>query len=182
VIDPTTHEELGPNHAGLLAARLSHSPLAWFSGYASSPEKDGDRLTPCGRWYLTGDLALYDDDGYFRFSSRDDDVIIMAGYRIGPFDVESVIAGHPAVRDVAVVAVPDEIRGEVLEAVVVLNLGYAANQALSEELQQKVRTEYAAHAYPRRVHYRDELPKTPSGKTQRFVLRQELRDAMRSPV
>jgi len=86
------------------------------------------------------------------------------------------------VRDVAVVAVPDEIRGEVLEAVVVLNLGYAANQALSEELQQKVRTEYAAHAYPRRVHYRDELPKTPSGKTQRFVLRQELRDAMRSPV
>lgn len=182
VIDPTTHEELGPNQAGLLAAQLSQSPLAWFEGYASSPEKNADRLTPCGRWYLTGDLALYDEEGYFRFSSRDDDVIIMAGYRIGPFDVESVIAAHPAVRDVAVVAVPDEIRGEVLEAVVVLNPEYSASDALSEELQKKVRTEYAAHAYPRRVHYRDELPKTPSGKTQRFVLRQELRDALRSPV
>ncbi|HEY9321818.1 MAG TPA: AMP-binding protein [Achromobacter sp.] len=182
VIDPATHEELGPNQAGLLAACLSRSPLAWFEGYASSPEKNADRLTPCGRWYLTGDLALYDDEGYFRFSSRDDDVIIMAGYRIGPFDVESVIAAHPAVRDVAVVAVPDEIRGEVLEAVVVLNPGYSANDALSEELQKKVRTEYAAHAYPRRVHYRDELPKTPSGKTQRFVLRKELRDALRSPA
>lgn len=182
VIDPATHEELGPNQAGLLAACLAHSPLAWFEGYASTPEKTVDRLTPCGRWYLTGDLALYDDEGYFRFSSRDDDVIIMAGYRIGPFDVESVIAAHPAVRDVAVVAVPDEIRGEVLEAVVVLNPGYSANEALSEELQKKVRTEYAAHAYPRRIHYRDELPKTPSGKTQRFVLRQELRIALGSPA
>lgn len=176
VIDPATHEELGPDQPGLLAARLSDSPLAWFEGYAHSPEKNGDRLTPCGRWYLTGDLASYDPEGYFRFSSRDDDVIIMAGYRIGPFDVESVIASHPAVRDVAVVAVPDQIRGEVLEAVVVLNQGYAPTEELSEALKQKVRTDYAAHAYPRRIHYREELPKTPSGKTQRFVLRRELRD------
>ncbi|HWL28973.1 MAG TPA: AMP-binding protein, partial [Burkholderiaceae bacterium] len=176
VIDPATHEELGPDQPGLLAARLSDSPLAWFEGYAHSPEKNGDRLTPCGRWYLTGDLASYDPEGYFRFSSRDDDVIIMAGYRIGPFDVESVIASHPAVRDVAVVAVPDQIRGEVLEAVVVLNQGYAPTEELSEALKQKVRKDYAAHAYPRRIHYREELPKTPSGKTQRFVLRRELRD------
>ena len=178
VIDPATHEELGPNQSGLLAARLSDSPLAWFDGYARTPEKNADRLTPCGRWYLTGDLASYDGEGYFRFSSRDDDVIIMAGYRIGPFDVESVIASHPAVRDVAVVAVPDAIRGEVLEAVVVLNHGYAATEELSEALRQKVRADYAAHAYPRRIHYRDELPKTPSGKTQRFVLRNELRGSV----
>jgi acetyl-CoA synthetase len=178
VIDSETHEELGPNQPGLLAARLSHSPLAWFTGYASSPEKNADRLTPCGRWYLTGDLAMYDEDGYFRFSSRDDDVIIMAGYRIGPFDVESVLATHPAVRDVAVVAVPDAIRGEVLEAVVVLNDGYCANDDMSEALKRKVREDYSAHAYPRRIHYRDELPKTPSGKTQRFLLRRELRDGL----
>ncbi|PND33683.1 AMP-dependent synthetase [Achromobacter pulmonis] len=178
VIDPDTHEELGPNQPGLLAANLSLSPLAWFEGYVNSPEKNSDRFTPCGRWYLTGDLATYDEAGYFRFSSRDDDVIIMAGYRIGPFDVESVIAMHPAVRDVAVVAVPDQIRGEVLEAVVVLNEGYSGDEKLSEEIKNKVRVEYAVHAYPRRIHYRDDLPKTPSGKTQRFVLRKELRDML----
>jgi acetyl-CoA synthetase len=178
VVDPETHEELGPDQPGLLAARLSASPFAWFSGYRSSPEKNVERLTPCGRWYLTGDLAQYDSEGSFRFSSRDDDVIIMAGYRIGPFDIESVISTHPAVREVAVVAVPDEIRGEVLEAVVVLASGHEPSDALSDEIKQKVRSDYATYAYPRRVHYRDDLPKTPSGKIQRFLIRQELRKAL----
>lgn len=178
VVDPETHEELGPDQPGLLAARLSGSPFAWFGGYRSAPEKNVERLTPCGRWYLTGDLAQYDADGAFRFSSRDDDVIIMAGYRIGPFDIESVISTHPAVREVAVVAVPDEIRGEVLEAVVVLAPGHAPSTMLSDEIKQKVRTDYATYAYPRRVHYRDALPKTPSGKIQRFLIRQDLRKAL----
>ncbi|WP_417210361.1 AMP-binding protein [Antarctobacter sp.] len=178
VVDAETHEELGPDQPGLLAARLSDSPFSWFSGYRSAPEKNVERLTPCGRWYLTGDLAQYDADGAFRFSSRDDDVIIMAGYRIGPFDIESVISTHPAVREVAVVAVPDDIRGEVLEAVVVLAAGHVPSQALSDEIKQKVRTDYATYAYPRRVHYRDDLPKTPSGKVQRFVIRQDLRRAL----
>lgn len=178
VVDAETHEELGPDEPGLLAARLSNSPFAWFSGYHSAPEKNVERLTPCGRWYLTGDLAQYDAEGAFRFSSRDDDVIIMAGYRIGPFDIESVISTHPAVREVAVVAVPDDIRGEVLEAVVVLNEGVAPSDELSDEIKQKVRTDYATYAYPRRVHYRDDLPKTPSGKIQRFLIRQDLRRAL----
>ncbi|SNR81983.1 AMP-binding protein [Puniceibacterium sediminis] len=178
VVDPDTHEELGPDQPGLLAARLSESPFAWFSGYRSAPEKNVERLTPCGRWYLTGDLAQYDAEGSFRFSSRDDDVIIMAGYRIGPFDIESVISTHPAVREVAVVAVPDEIRGEVLEAVVVLNADFTASDDLSDEIKQKVRTDYATYAYPRRVHYREDLPKTPSGKIQRFLIRQDLRRAL----
>ena len=178
VVDAETHEELGPDQPGLLAARLSESPFAWFSGYRSAPEKNVERLTPCGRWYLTGDLAQYDAEGSFRFSSRDDDVIIMAGYRIGPFDIESVISTHPAVREVAVVAVPDEIRGEVLEAVVVLGAGFEPSEALSEEIKQKVRRDYATYAYPRQVHYRSDLPKTPSGKIQRFLIRDELRKAL----
>lgn len=178
VVDVESHEELGPDQPGLLAARLSGSPFAWFDGYRSAPEKNPDRLTPCGRWYLTGDLAQYDSEGSFRFSSRDDDVIIMAGYRIGPFDVESVISTHPAVREVAVVAVPDDIRGEVLEAVVVLAEGFEPSESLTDDIKKKVRTDYAAHAYPRRIHYRNDMPKTPSGKIQRFILRQELRKAL----
>lgn len=177
VICSETHEELPAGAPGLLAARLSASPFAWFGGYVGLPEKNAERLTPCGRWYLTGDLAQRDADGAFRFSARDDDVIIMAGYRIGPFDVESVISTHPAVAETAVVATPDPIRGEVLEAVVVLRPGHAPSDALSEEIRRKVREDYAVHAYPRRVHYRDAMPKTPSGKIQRFVLRQELRAA-----
>jgi acetyl-CoA synthetase len=178
IIDPDTHEELPPNQPGLLAAELSKSPLAWFEGYLGMPDKNTERLTPCGRWYLTGDVAQRDEQGAFRFASRDDDVILMAGYRIGPFDVESVLITHPAILEVAVVATPDEIRGEVLEAIVVLDKGFAPSDALTEELKQKVRTEYGVHAYPRRIHYRESLPKTPSGKVQRFVLRQELRAQM----
>jgi acetyl-CoA synthetase len=114
-----------------------------------------------------------DDDGALFFSSRDDDVIIMAGYRIGPFDVESVLVTHDDVAEVAVIGVPDELRGEVLEAFVVLRPQVTASSTLTDELQQLVKTKYAAHAYPRSVHYVDELPKTPAGKVQRFVLRAE---------
>ncbi|WP_247986007.1 AMP-binding protein [Bradyrhizobium sp. 186] len=175
VIDPDTHEPLEPGMPGILAADLTRSPLHWFQGYVAASEMNSERLSSDGRWYLTGDVAKYDDDGSFRFSSRSDDLIIMAGYRIGPFDVESVLSTHPAVREVAIVATPDAIRGEVIEAVVVLAQGFTPSDALSEELKQKVRADYGAHAYPRRVHYRDNLPKTPSGKIQRFVIRGELR-------
>jgi acetyl-CoA synthetase len=99
----------------------------------------------------------------------------MAGYRIGPFEVESVIAAHPAISECAVVGVPDAIRGEVLEAVVVLREGRVGCAALTDELQTWVRSRYASHAYPRHVHYVDSLPKTPSGKIQRIIVRQQLR-------
>lgn len=178
VIDPDTHEQLPAKKPGLLAVELSKSPFAWFSGYVGAPEKNIERLTEDGKWYLTGDLAEYDEDGYFRFSSREDDVIIMAGYRIGPFDIEATLSKHPAVIEVAVIAVPDEIRGEVLEAAVVLAAGYEGSEELTKELQQKVKTEYAAYAYPRRIHYFDEFPKTPSGKIQRFVIRKTLREEL----
>jgi acetyl-CoA synthetase len=170
------HDEPAPaGEVGRLAFDLARSPLAWFQGYVNDAAKSGEKFNADGRWYITGDIARVDENGYFYFSSRDDDVIIMAGYRIGPFEVESVLVTHPAVRECVVVAVPDAIRGEVIEAAVVLREGQTASSELTDELQGWVKSRYAAHAYPRRVHYLDSLPKTPSGKIQRFVVRQQLR-------
>lgn len=157
---------------GRVAIDTAHSPLLWFTGYLDAPEKTAQRYTDDGRFYLTGDAGMIDEDGYFYFSSRDDDVIIMAGYRIGPFDVESVLVLHESVQEAAVVGMPDDLRGEVLEAFVVLREGFVASTDLEGELQQIVKQKYAAHAYPRTVHFVDALPKTPSGKVQRFLLRQ----------
>ncbi|MEU6700785.1 AMP-binding protein [Pseudonocardia sp. NPDC046786] len=155
---------------GQVAVDTANSPLATFGGYARA--SGTSRFSDDGRWYLTGDTATQDEDGFFRFSARDDDVIIMAGYRIGPFEVETVLLGHPAVAEAAVVGRPDELRGEVLEAHVVLAPGAEATPDLERELQQLVKDRYARHAYPRAVHVVDGLPKTPSGKIQRFLLRQ----------
>src|SRR5436305_1893265 len=141
-----------------------------FRGYQTPGQSDA-KFTADGRWYLTGDAGRVDADGDFFFSSRDDDVIIMAGYRIGPFEIESVLAQHPAVAECSVIGAPDDVRGEVIEAYVVLRGGSEATPALATELQQLVKTRYAAHAYPRTIHFIDALPKTPSGKTQRYLLR-----------
>ena len=149
-----------------------------FMGYHNAPETTAARLTADGRWYLTGDTASRDEDGYFWFLSRDDDVIIMAGYRIGPFEVESVLIEHSAVAEAAVVGVPDELRGEVVEAFVALRPGIQASDELADELKEHVKTGFAAHAYPRAVHFVDALPRTPSGKVQRFVLRNRRRDEL----
>ena len=102
-----------------------------------------------------------DEDGYIFFSARDDDVIIMAGYRIGPFEVESVLVSDPAVAEAAVVGMPDELRGEVIEAFVVLAPGAEASEELAESLKQRVKKKLAAHAYPRTVHFVEELPEDP---------------------
>lgn len=177
IIDAVTFQEVPRGKTGLLAFRVDNSPLAYFTGYIGDAAKTAERYSPDGKWYLSGDLASEDEDGYFYFSSRDDDVILMAGYRIGPFEVESVLSTHPLVAESAVIAVPDELRGEVLEAVVVLTAGAQPSDALTEELKSKVKNEYAAHAYPRKIHYRQSLPKTPSGKLQRFVIRKELKDS-----
>ncbi len=100
----------------------------------------------------------------------------MAGYRIGPFEVESVLATHPDVAESAVIAIPDTVRGEVLEAAVVLRSGSQPSEALEKALQVHVKQNFAAHAYPRRIHFVPSLPKTPSGKIQRFVVRQQVRE------
>ena len=163
---------------GRLAFTLSESPLAWFSGYDGNAEKTAEKFAGGGKWYLTGDTAMVDAEGYFRFSSRDDDVIIMAGYRIGPFEVESAMVTHLAVVEAAAIAVPDAVRGEVLEAYVVLAEGHAPSPELEREIQQWVKTRFAAHAYPRTVHFIAAMPKTPSGKIQRFVLKQRRRQEL----
>jgi acetyl-CoA synthetase len=163
------------NTVGRIAAKVGESPLAWFTGYDGDPAKTADKFTADGQWYLTGDAGRIDADGDFYFSSRDDDVIIMAGYRIGPFDVESVLLTHSDVTDTAVIAVPDELRGEVIEAYVVTRPGVTPTEEFAAQLKQLVKSKFAAHAYPRSVHFVDALPKTPSGKTQRYVLRERRR-------
>ncbi|WP_405823189.1 AMP-binding protein [Streptomyces sp. NBC_01390] len=167
-------EPAGPGVLGRVAIDVAASPLMTFLDYQTAGQSYG-KFTADGRYYLTGDAGRIDADGDFFFSSRDDDVIIMAGYRIGPFEIESVLAQHPAVAECSVIGAPDEVRGEVIEAYVVLRDGGQGSAELATELQQLVKTRYAAHAYPRTIHFIDALPKTPSGKTQRYLLRSRRR-------
>lgn len=124
-----------------------------------------------GPWH-SGDRA-YEQDGYFYFEGRDDDVIISAGYRIGPFEVESALVAHPAVAEAAAVAAPDEERGSVVRAVVVLRDGYESSQELVSELQEFVKQQTAPYKYPRIVDFVSDLPKTASGKIKRAQLREQ---------
>jgi acetyl-CoA synthetase len=170
-------EPAEPGVLGRVAIDVAASPLMTFRGY-QLPGQSDTKFTPDGRWYLTGDAGRVDADGDFFFSSRDDDVIIMAGYRIGPFEIESVLVQHPAVAECVVIGAPDDVRGEVIEAYVVLRDGAGGSPELATELQQLVKTRYAAHAYPRTIHFIDALPKTPSGKTQRYLLRNRRRSEL----
>ncbi len=125
-----------------------------------------------GDWLLTGDLASVDEDGYFFFVGRDDDVISSSGYRIGPAEVEGTLVKHEAVLMAAVVGKPDEMRGEIVKAFVILRDGREGSEALVGELQQLVKTRLGAHEYPREVEFVSEFPMTPSGKVRRNVLRE----------
>ncbi|PBB66365.1 AMP-binding protein [Mesorhizobium sp. WSM4312] len=158
--------ELGPNQPGILAVDIANSPLRWFDGYHQAE-------TPAiaGGYYRTGDTVEYEPDGSVSFIGRADDVITSSGYRIGPFDVESALIEHPAVNEAAVVGVPDPQRTEIVKAFVILAPAYQASPDLAEELAQHVRKRLSAHAYPREIDFVAELPKTPSGKIQRFLLR-----------
>jgi acyl-coenzyme A synthetase/AMP-(fatty) acid ligase len=127
---------------------------------------DGDE----GTWH-TGDRVREDEDGYLWFEGRTDDVIISAGYRIGPFEVESALISHPAVADAAAVAAPDEERGQVVRAVVVLRDGFTGGPELVRELQDHAKERTAPYKYPRIVEFADSLPKTASGKIRRSALR-----------
>jgi len=137
----------------------------FFLGY------DGSHA-PAGPW-RTGDRAARDGDGYLYFEGRNDDVIISAGYRIGPFEVESSLVAHEAVAEAAVVAAPDEERGSVVRAVVVLREGFTASPDLARALQEHVKAQTAPYKYPRRVDFAAELPKTASGKVRRALLRED---------
>ena len=131
----------------------------------------GGGAAPADRPWHTGDRVNEDEDGYLYFEGRSDDLIISSGYRIGPFEVESALVSHPAVAEAAVVAAPDEERGSVVRAVIVLRDGFAPGDTLATELQQHVREQTAPYKYPRIVDFADELPKTASGKVRRALLR-----------
>jgi acyl-coenzyme A synthetase/AMP-(fatty) acid ligase len=123
-----------------------------------------------GEWWSTGDHVLQDEDGYLWFEGRDDDIIVSAGYRIGPFEVESALVSHPAVAEAAAVAAPDEERGSVVRAIVVL-AGGGGSDELASELQEHVKRVTAPYKYPRIVEFAEQLPKTSSGKIKRSELR-----------
>lgn len=163
--------ELPPNKEGDIAVRIKpHRPTWMFKEYWRNP--DASAACVRGDWYITGDRAYKDEDGYFWFVGRADDVIISAGYRIGPFEVESALKEHPAIAESAVIASPDEMRGEVVKAYIILAPGYTASPQLASELQEHVKKVTAPYKYPREIEFVDALPKTISGKIRRVELRE----------
>ena len=165
-------QELPIGEEGQIAVKVKpERPVGLFQEYWKDTESMERSFH--GEWYFTGDKAYRDDDGYFWFVGRADDVIISAGYRIGPFEVESALIEHPAVAESAVVASPDPVRGEIVKAFVILAPGYVPSDELAQSLQEHVRNATAPYKYPRAIEFVSELPKTISGKIRRV----ELRDA-----
>lgn len=162
--------EVPPGVEGEIAIRVKPTrPVGIFFEYWENPEEGSLKFR--GDWYLTGDRATRDEDGYFWFVGRKDDVIKSSGYRIGPFEVESALIEHPAVLDVGVVGKPDPVRGQIVKAFIVLRPGVEASPALAEELKVHCRNLVAAYKYPREIEFVPELPKTISGKTRHVELR-----------
>ncbi|WP_319405655.1 AMP-binding protein [uncultured Desulfosarcina sp.] len=163
---------LPPNTEGDIAVAVKpERPVGLFKEYWKEPDRTAASYR--NGWYLTGDRAYVDEDGYFWFVGRADDVILTSGYRIGPFEVESALIEHPAVAESAVVSSPDPTRGEVVKAFVILAPGFEGSDALARELQDHVKKVTAPYKYPRKIDFVTELPKTVSGKIRRI----ELRDA-----
>ena len=155
---------------GHLAIRVRpNRPVGLFKEYWRDPEATAASFR--GDWYFTGDRAAMDDEGYFWFFGRADDVIISAGYRIGPFEVESALIEHPAVAEAAVVSKPDAERGEIVKAYVILAPGHSPSDHLARDIQAHVKQVTAPYKYPREIEFVSELPKTVSGKIRRVELR-----------
>jgi acyl-coenzyme A synthetase/AMP-(fatty) acid ligase len=170
VLDPDG-QEAAPGVEGHVAVRVAPDrPVGLFKEYWRDPEANARVFR--GDWYYTGDRAARDEDGYFWFVGRADDVIISASYRIGPFEVESALVEHPAVAEAAVVGKPDRERGEIVKAYVVLAPGHAGSPALAQTLQDHVKQVTAPYKYPREIEFVEDLPKTVSGKIRRVELRQ----------
>jgi acetyl-CoA synthetase len=172
VVLDENNRECEANEEGQICIRTSEfRPVGLFDGYY----KDDERTAKVWHdgFYYTGDTAWKDEDGYFWFVGRSDDVIKSSGYRIGPFEVESALITHPAVLECAITGVPDEERGAVVKATIVLAKGYEASDTLAKELQDHVKTVTAPYKYPRIVEFVKELPKTISGKIRRVEIREK---------
>jgi len=155
---------------GHIAMRLTDPwPPGLFHGYYTGGELDTEQFR--NGWYLTGDTATRDEDGYFWFVGRADDLISSAGYRISPFEVESALLEHPAVAESAVIGEADDVRGQIVVAYVILSGGNAPSDKLAEEIQEFCKANTAPYKYPRKLHFVAELPKTISGKIRRVELR-----------
>jgi len=162
--------ELPPGREGEVAVRVKpERPLGLFREYWRNPKENALRFQ--GDWYLTGDRAMRDEDGYFWFVGRGDDVIKSSSYRIGPFEVESALIEHPAVVEAAVVGKADSARGQIVKAFVVLGRDWSASDELKHELQEHCKRVTAPYKYPREIEFLSELPKTISGKIRRVELR-----------
>lgn len=162
-------EEAAIGEVGMIAVHKSAPAL--FQRYDQDMERT--RQAFIGDYYVTGDLAKQDEDGYYWFEGRGDDIIISSGYTIGPFEVEDALTKHPDVKECAVVASPDEVRGSIVKAFVVLNRESSQLDELTIELQEFVKRETAPYKYPRVIEFIEELPKTISGKTRRIELRKQ---------
>lgn len=161
-------KELPPNSMGNLAIKKGWPSM--MRGIWNNPQKYASYFMP-GDWYVSGDSAYMDEDGYFWFQGRIDDVIMTAGERVGPFEVESKLVEHPAVAEAGVIGKPDPLRGEIIKAFVALRQGFTASDELKEEIRNFVKNGLAAHAAPREIEFKDKLPKTRSGKIMRRVLK-----------
>jgi acetyl-CoA synthetase len=168
---------VAPGARGEICLR-THSNPHYPLGYWNRPAEDSEEVFG-GEWFHTKDAARQDEDGYFWYEGRADDVIISAGYRIGPFEVESACLEHPAVAEAAAVASPDERRGSVVKAFVVVAPGYEPAAELAEEIKAFVRDRHSAYAYPRLIEFVPDLPKTLTGKIRRVELRQQERERAR---
>ncbi|AXI38495.1 MAG: acetate--CoA ligase [Bacillaceae bacterium] len=159
--------ELPPNRMGNLAIKKGWPSM--MQAIWNNPEKYESYFI--GDWYVSGDSAYMDEDGYFWFQGRVDDVIMTSGERVGPFEVESKLVEHPAVAEAGVIGKPDPVRGEIIKAFVALRSGYEASEDLKEDIRQFVKKGLAAHAAPREIEFCEKLPKTRSGKIMRRVLK-----------
>jgi acetyl-CoA synthetase len=160
--------ELPPNQLGEIAVHRKGDPV-FFLEYWKNPQATRDKFL--GDWGCTGDQGKMDEDGYLWYQGRSDDVIKSAGYRIGPAEIESCLVKHPAVANAAVIGKPDETRGAIVKAFIVLQPGQAASQSLIDEIQKHVRGRLAPYEYPREIEFIDALPMTTTGKVQRKELR-----------
>ncbi len=160
---------LPPNRMGNLAIKKGWPSM--MIAIWNNPEKYQSYFLPNGDWYISGDSAYMDEDGYFWFQGRVDDVIMTSGERVGPFEVESKLVEHPAVAEAGVIGKPDPVRGEIIKAFIALRDGYSPSEELIEEIRQFVKKGLAAHAAPREIEFREKLPKTRSGKIMRRVLK-----------
>jgi acetyl-CoA synthetase len=168
IVDEDGNEQPA-GEVGFIGKKFDPDYLYW-TNYWGDPAASSDLVR--GGWIVTGDLGRRDADGYFWFEGRAGDMIKSAGYRIGPFEVESALLKHPAVAEAAVVGKPDELRGEIVKAFIVLRPGVVGHDKLSQELVIFVKETVGGHQTPRAIEFVDALPKTETGKIQRFALRE----------